>query len=154
MSNNTIKAKREKKSFFMQYSVEANIQASPEKVWSYLTNAAEYPNWNSTVVKVEGTIQKGNKIKVFAKISPDRAFPVSVSEFIPNQKMVWRGGMPLGLFKGIRTFQLTANDGVTHLKIWEDFSGLMLPLIGGTIPDLRPAFEDFAKDLKKVAEAR
>lgn len=149
-----IKAKRQKSTFAMQYSVTADIHATPEKIWSYLTNASDYPNWNSTVVKVEGKIAKNEKIKVFATISPDRAFPVKVAEFQPSQKMIWAGGMPLGLFKGVRTFTLTPqSDNTTHLAMVEDFSGLMLPLMAGSIPDLRPAFEDFAKDLKKVAES-
>lgn len=149
----TITANREKSTFAMQYSVTADIKASPAKIWTYLTDATNYPSWNSTVSKVEGNIALNEKIKVFAKISPDRAFPVKVAVLEPHKKMVWQGGMPLGLFKGVRTFTLTPTaNGYTQLKMVEDFSGLMLPLMAGSIPDLRPAFEDFAKDLKKVTE--
>ncbi len=148
-----IKANREQTSSSLEYSVSADIKASPEKIWNYLTNAADYPNWNSTVDRVEGDIALGKKIKVFAKISPNRAFPVKVAELTPNSKMVWQGGMPFGLFKGIRTFTLISNsDGSTKLLMKENFSGMMLGMMSKNIPDLRPAFEDFAKDLKVVAE--
>lgn len=153
MKSTNIKAQRQKSAFAMQYSVSVDIMASPATVWGYLTDAANYPNWNSTVSKVEGDITLHESIKVFAKISPDRAFPVKVAVLEPHKKMVWQGGMPLGLFRGVRTFTLQggANGGTTlHMK--EDFSGLMLPLIAMSMPDLRPAFEDFAKDLKQAAE--
>ncbi len=149
----TGQATRIKSTFAMQYSVSINIKAPADKIWALLTNAAEYPNWNSTVTKVEGSIVKGEKIKVFAKVNPDRAFPVTVAELDAPHKMVWKGGMPLGLFKGIRTFQLRPqDDGSVNLSMREDFGGLMLPMIAGTMPDLRPAFEGFAADLKHTAE--
>jgi hypothetical protein len=34
----------------------------------------------------------------------------------------------------------------------ERFAGLMLPLVEGSMPDFRPIFEAFAKDLKREAE--
>ena len=147
------KATRTKSTFSMQYRVQNNIKASPEKIWALLTDAAAYPEWNSTVVRVEGNIVQGEKIKVFAKISPDRAFPVTVAQLEAPSKMVWQGGMPLGLFKGVRTFSLEAqDDGSTNVSMVENFSGLMVPLMAGSMPDLRPAFEGFAADLKTKAE--
>jgi hypothetical protein len=32
-----------------------------------------------------------------SKANPGRAFPVKVTEFIPGQRMIWSGGMPLPL---------------------------------------------------------
>jgi hypothetical protein len=66
----------------------------------------------------------------------------------------WAGGMPLGLFKGERTFTLTERGGGTvEFRISEAFSGLLSPLIERSIPNLQPAFDEFAADLKKRAEA-
>jgi hypothetical protein len=153
METNTIEATRKKSTFSLQYHVTTNIQADAETIWPYLVNAGDYPNWNSTVDRVEGNIEQGNKIKVFAKISPDRAFPVKVAVLDRPRKMVWEGGMPLGLFKGVRTFLLRPEaDGSTTVSMTEDFTGPMVPLISGSMPDLRPAFEGFAADLKRVAE--
>lgn len=136
------------------FASSITIQAAPETIWAILTDAPAYPEWNPTVDKVEGTIEHGQKIKVFAKISPDRAFPVKVSEFKPSEKMVWSGGMPLGLFKGERTFTLTPGaDGSVEFAMREVFSGLMSPLIERSIPDLQPEFDRFADALKRKAEA-
>jgi hypothetical protein len=34
----------------------------------------------------------------------------------------------------------------------EEFSGLMLPMIKGSLPDFAPVFEAYATDLKRAAE--
>jgi len=34
----------------------------------------------------------------------------------------------------------------------EEYSGLMAPMITRSIPDLQPAFDEFAHDLKRAAE--
>jgi hypothetical protein len=68
--------------------------------------------------------------------------------------MTWTGGMPLGLFKGVRTFTLTPDgDGKTRFHAREEFTGVMLPLIWRSMPDLAPSFEQFAQGLKQRAES-
>lgn len=136
------------------FEVSTTIRATPDAVWQILTDAPKYTAWNTTVDKVEGRIAPGEKVTVHAKISPGRAFPVKVTEFVPARKMVWTGGMPLGLFKGERTFQLTPRpDGGVDFHMREEFTGLLSPMIGKSIPDLQPAFNEFAAALKKRAEA-
>ncbi len=66
--------------------------------------------------------------------------------------MTWAGGMPLGLFKGVRTFALTPEDGTTRFTMREEYSGPMLPLIWRSMPDLQPSFDQFAAGLKARAE--
>ena len=136
------------------FATTTTINAAPEKIWALLTDAPKYPGWNTTVDRVEGRIAPGEKIKVHAKISPGRAFPVKVTEFVPNQRMVWASGMPLGLFKGQRTFTLVPRaGGAVEFSMREEFTGLLEPLISKSIPDLTPAFEEFAAALKRKAEA-
>lgn len=135
------------------FSTTTAIRATPGKIWALLTDAASYPDWNPTVERVEGRIAYREKVKVYTKFSPGRAFPVKVTEFEPPKTMVWTGGMPLGLFKGVRTYQLTpGGDGTVEFAMREVFSGLLAPLIEKTIPDLQPAFDQFAAALKKKAE--
>lgn len=136
-----------------KFETTIEIKAAPDKVWSILTNAEAYPNWNSTVEKVDGQIALGQKVTVYAKATPGRAFPLKVSEFEPSKKMVWSGGMPLGLFTGTRTYTLTPKGSSVVFNMREEFNGLMAPLITRSIPDLQPAFDTFAADLKKRAES-
>lgn len=136
------------------FSASTSIRATPESIWAILTDAPNYTRWNTTVDKVDGRIALGERIAVHAKISPGRAFPVKVSALVSGQRMVWSGGMPLGLFKGERTFTLTPNsDGSVEFTMREVYSGLLSSLITRSIPDLQPAFEEFAAGLKKRAEA-
>jgi hypothetical protein len=137
------------------FSVRVSIRSTPERIWSLLTDAAEYTRWNNTVEKIDGKIAPGERVTVRPKVNPRNAFPVRVTAFESPRRMVWTGGMPLGLFKGERTFTLTpASNGDTEFAMREEYSGLMAPFIGRSIPDLQPAFDEFAGDLKRAAEGR
>jgi hypothetical protein len=135
-----------------RFQTSIHIQAPQDRIWKLLTDAQGYTSWNTTVEKVEGRIALGEKIKLFVKLNPGQAFPVTVSTFDAPRQMVWMGGMPLGLFKGERTYSLTPRDGGVEFSMTEVFSGLMAPLITKSIPDMQPAFEEFAACLKRRAE--
>lgn len=129
------------------------IQASAERVFGLLTDLPRWPQWNTTVDKVEGVCSPGGRVTVHAKASPGRAFPLKVAELAAPHRMVWRGGMPLGLFTGTRTYSLVAQRaGGVQFEMMETFTGLMAPLITRSIPDLQPSFDEFAKCLKTAAE--
>jgi hypothetical protein len=67
--------------------------------------------------------------------------------------MIWRGGMPLGLFTGERVFTLTPSpSGTVGIAMRENLRGLLAPLIGRTLPDMPPSFDEFAAALKQEAE--
>jgi hypothetical protein len=134
------------------FAVNILIRATPEAIWAILTDGAAWPSWNPTVDKVEGSVAPGEKLKVFTRLSPGREFPVRVSEFSPPRRMVWTGGMPLGLFTGQRIYTLTPKRGGIEFAMREEVSGLMAPLITRSIPDMQPAFDEFAAALKRRAE--
>ena len=135
----------------LSYEAGAEIDAPVDVVWSVLTNGQGYPDWDSGVTRVEGRIVGGGKIKVFAEISPDRAFPVKVSLQEPGT-MTWTGGMPLGLFKGVRTFTLEAAESGTRFHTREEFTGPLVGMISKSMPDLQPSFDRLAAGLKAEAE--
>ena len=137
------------------YSARTNIHASPETIWAILTDASGYPQWDPDVIRIEGKIAPDEKITIHTKLSPDRTFPVKVTEFVPGRKMVWSSGMPLGLFKGVRTFTLEPAGGSSmEFTVREEFSGLLLPLFGRSIPDMTEPFQRFVAALKETAEAK
>jgi hypothetical protein len=123
------------------FETRIDIRAPAERIWSLLT-------------KVDGRIAVGETVKVHVKLAPGRAFPVKVAEMTPHERMVWRGGMPIpGLFKGERVYTLTKKGAEVEFHMREAFTGLLAPLIGKSIPDMQPAFDEFASALKKAAEA-
>lgn len=135
-----------------EYGASTVINAPPQTIWTLLTDAASFRQWDPNVESIEGTIAKGEKVTVHTTLS-DRAFPVTVSVFDPPQRMTWSSGMPLGLFKGERTFTLTPqDDGTTRYDVREQFTGLLLSLIGRSIPDLTESFQQHAEGLKAAAE--
>ena len=145
------RASKTKSAFRMEYSAGINIKAKPDRVWALMTNAADFPRWNSTIKSIEGKIALGQTIKLVAVISPTRTFNLKVIEFVPEKKMVWSDGN--AMFKGVRTYTTTPKaDGSTDFTMSEEYTGLMLPMIAGSLPDFGPIFEQYAADLKKELE--
>jgi hypothetical protein len=147
------KATRQRTTFRLEYAVAIDIAAKADKVWALLTNAAGYPAWNSTIDSIEGSIAMGEQIALKSKIAPGRTFKLKVRDVVANERMTWNDGMA-PMFKGVRTYALApGKNGSTVFSMVEVFSGIMLPMIAGSLPDFAPSFEQIAKDLKRAAEA-
>ena len=135
------------------YDVRQFINASPTRIWSILCDPPALIAANTGIIRLDGVPSKGAKLKLFSEVDPKRGFSLNVTEFIVERRMIWSGGMPFGLFKGERCFTLTPTKGGTEFYMREEFSGLILPLIWGSMPDLDPSFIKFANGLKAAAEA-
>jgi hypothetical protein len=137
--------------FSMSCGVEVNIRATADVIWRLLTDAKGFSRWNSTVSSIEGEIREGERLRLHVP-GTDRIFTPTVSDVLANKRMIWTGGFT-PIFKGVRTFVLKPrNDGSTDFAMGERFSGLMLPLLKGSMPDFGPVFERYANDLKREAE--
>jgi hypothetical protein len=135
------------------FETATTIDAHVDRVWAVLRDVGSWPNWDSGVVRVEGRLEQGERIKVVSELNPKRAYPVTVAELEPG-RMVWRGGMPLGLFRGVRTYTLRPDgEGQTDFTMREEFTGPLLPLIWRSMPDMGPSFEQFARGLKQRVES-
>ena len=135
------------------FEASSVIGATPERIWTILVDGAHYPDWDSGVVSVDGRIAPRETIKVVSGANPGRTFPVKVSGFDPARSMTWSGGMPLGLFKGVRTFTLApAGDGTTRFQVREEYTGPLVSMMWRSMPDLGPSFAQFATGLKQRAE--
>ena len=138
--------------FSMSCRVEVNVRAEAQGVWRLLTDAKGFPSWNSTVSRIEGQISEGQRLRVHVP-GTNRTFTPTVSDIVPNERMTWTGGFA-PMFKGVRTFELRSrSDGSTDFAMEERFSGLMLPLAKGSMPDFGAVFATYANDLKRAAEA-
>ena len=134
------------------YHVSRRIDATAERVWALLTDASSYRDWNHAVVSIEGTIALGNTISLVSIVNPKRVFTLKITDVARPSRLVWSDGMPLGLFKGERTYRLDERDGATEFSMTEQFSGLLAGLITRAIPDLTDSFNLFADSLKSAAE--
>jgi uncharacterized protein YndB with AHSA1/START domain len=148
----TGRATQTQRTFRMECSVAIRIRAPRETVWALLTDARDMPRWNSTITALDGEIALGERLALRVPVAKDRTFKPRVTELTAPARMVWSDGAA-PMFKGVRTFTLTAGeDGTTDFAMSEVFSGLMLPLIKGSLPDFGPPFEQYAADLKSEAE--
>lgn len=146
MTSNGI-AKTVKTTFSRTTTISEIIDAESSKVWSLLTEAEQYPHWNSTIVSLDGSIERGGSIKLKSTLDPSRTFKLKVKEFVPREKLVWGDAM------GQRSFVLKRSEQGTIFTMTEKIGGLLFPLFASKIPSFDQSFEQFAADLKKAAEA-
>lgn len=140
------------------YHVETDINAPVETVWALLADSSTWKDWNPTVVSIDGVITTGNTVALVSTLNPKRTFKLTVTEVATggsdgSNRMVWSDGMPLGLFKGERTYIVRPKDGGSTFAMTEEYTGLMAPLITKSIPDMTQSFNEFAAGLKTGAEA-
>ena len=137
----------------MRYHVSRSISAPIDEVWALLTDSTTYDDWNPAVISIEGHIRAGEPISLVSIVNPKRSFNLKVTEMDAPNRMVWSDGMPLGLFRGDRTYELVQGDGSTTFSMTEEYTGPLAPLITKTIPDMTDSFDQFADGLKAAAEA-
>ena len=135
------------------FEADATIAATPDRVWAILVDSDHWADWDSGIDSVTGRIEPGAKIVIRAKVAAGRAFPVKVTTFDAPTTLVFTGGMPLGLFRGVRTYTLTPKGSGTEFTMREEYSGPMLGAIWKSIPDLNPSFARFTRGLKARVES-
>lgn len=135
------------------YDASTTIGARPEQVWAVLAAIDAWPRWDSGVLAVEGELRVGEKITIRSEASPNRGFPVRVEAVDDGRLIRLRGGMPLGLFTGVRTYGLQPGEEGTVFTMREEYTGALLGLIWRSMPDLQPSFDRFAAGLKRRVEA-
>ena len=142
------KAKTTKKTFSRETAFSTTIFADPAIVWALLTNASDFPRWNSTVTSLKGNIRAGETVELKSTLDEKRTFKLKIKEFMPEKRLVWGDAM------GSRVYSLdSAGAGGVLFSMTEKIGGPFFPLFAGAIPSFDESFERFASDLKKEAEA-
>jgi uncharacterized protein YndB with AHSA1/START domain len=149
----SIVATASRSTFRRECSVTAEIAATPDRIWQLLTDADDMVRWNSTLKSMAGTIGPGGKVRMEVPEAPGTVFEIEVTTFTPPHEMFWTQGNPI-MFRGVRTYRLTPlSAGTTKFEMIEVFSGLVVPMAAGRLPDFKPIFERYAADLKAEAES-
>jgi len=134
------------------FEASTTIEVSPEEVWAVLADSAGWLSWDSGVDGVDGVLAPGQQVAIRSAVAPGRAFPLRVTRFEPGATLELTGGLPLGLFRGVRTYSLRRNGSRTDFTMREVYSGPLSGLFGRSIPDLQPSFDQFARGLKQRVE--
>ncbi len=142
-----LKANTIKKTFSRETSVSVDIQSDPKTIWGLLTNAENYPKWNSTVLSIDGKIALGEKIQLKSYLDPKRVFKLTIKAYEPEKSLIWGDAM------GKRVYSLTPiSNGKTQFSMVEKIGGPLFPLFAKMIPPFDESFDKFAHDLKREAE--
>jgi hypothetical protein len=136
---------------------EIIIDASSETVWNVLTDFENFPAWNPFIVRIEGQLQQGARLRNTLKSgSKTFVFKPVVLEVKPLHSFSWLGSLVVkGLFDGRHYFKIDEL-GPKQVKLThgEEFSGLLssafLKKIGD---DTRNNFVKMNQALKMRAEA-
>jgi len=135
---------------------EIVINASKEKVWSILADLNAYSVWNPFIVKSEGVLQVGTRLKNMLQ-NGDKTivFKPKVVEVVPNRSFGWLGSLWVkGLFDGHHYFEIEEiSENQVNLVHGENFSGILSSLILKQIGnDTRNNFVKMNQALKGRAE--
>ncbi|MBK8903721.1 MAG: SRPBCC domain-containing protein [Anaerolineaceae bacterium] len=141
------KAVTTKTMFSRETAVRTTIHAEPSIIWSLLTNAADFPRWNSTIISLAGDVHPGQRLKLKSTLDEKRTFNLKVKEMEPERRLVW------GDSQGSRIYTLEKGPGgAVVFTMREKIGGPFFPLFARFIPPFDQSFEQFAADLKKEAE--
>lgn len=135
---------------------EIQIAVSPEVVWSILTDFEKYPDWNPFIKKVTGKVSEGEQLQVTIHDpkGQDLIFKSTVKSVIKYAEFSWLGCFLFpGIYDGEHIFTITKNEDGCLFVQKEIFSGLLVPLLWGSLnKDTRAAFVLMNNALKQRAE--
>jgi hypothetical protein len=138
---------------------DIDIGATPERVWSILTDFAAYPSWNPFIRSISGTVEAGGRLTVSIQPVGGRAmtFRPTVLVAQPNSELRWRGHLLFpGIFDGEHCFKIAASaSGGVRLTQNETFSGVLVALVKASLDrGTKPGFIAMNEALKARAENR
>ena len=141
----------------LHLTTNIDIDATPEAVWTVLSDFASYPDWNPFVREASGTVAAGERLEL--RIQPTRGramrFRPTVLAAEPGRELRWLGRLGArGLFDGEHCFTIEGTARGSRLVQEERFTGLLVPLFAknlrrGTLP----GFERMNEALKERVEA-
>jgi hypothetical protein len=133
------------------------IEASPKKVWSILTDFAAMASWNPFIKSISGALTPGSTLAVHIA-PPGKSgmwFKPTVLTVNSQRELRWLGRLLLpGIFDGEHYFLVEPiGSDRTRLTHGEKFSGVLVGMFGGTLSATEDGFKTMNVALKQRAEA-
>ncbi len=144
--------------FRKELTTEIDINAPAERVYSALADLASYPGWNPMIIKAEGELRPGARLKVRYEPPGSRGHTYRPKLLVvePGRELRWLGWPRFpGVFDSEHYWSMEGRpDGVTRLRHGAAVYGLAAPFFGkGFLGDSREPFEMMNLALKKRAES-
>ncbi len=134
-----------------------DIDAPPQDVWDVLMDFAKYGEWNPFVRSLDGAPTVGEQLVVMLGASGKKPMKVSpiVQEHDAPTRFAWLGSMGFkGVFDGRHQFDLAATETGTRFHHYEEFSGILAPLVIAAIrKSTTRGFEEMNQALKLRVES-
>ena len=130
-----------------------DIAALAARVWSVLTDTADYPAWNPDMV-LKGALVPGQVIEHDEGHGSDRmVFHPTIVTATPERELAWLGHVgPPRILDALHYFRLQPVGGHTLFTQGEHLRGVLL--LGFDSDQLLPGFEAMNAHLKARAEQR
>lgn len=136
---------------------EIEIDAPADSVWQALTSTSDY-SWNPFIHRIDGRLAVGAKLEVEIEPPGGRAmkFAPTVLEVEHGHKLRWLGRFLVPrLLDGEHSFELEPiAEGRTRFTQTEQFRGVLVPLVRGTLDKTERGFADMNTALKRKVENR
>ncbi len=68
-----------------EIKTETLINATPDKVWTLLTDFANYPKWNPFIKSIKGEVNASNKIEVTIEPPKEKGMTFKAKVLICNE---------------------------------------------------------------------
>ncbi|MCW2765979.1 MAG: Polyketide cyclase/dehydrase [Nocardioides sp.] len=120
-----------------------DIPAPTSEVWDVLAATDQYGVWNPFMPRLDGVLETGTRLAV--TIRPGKrsmTFKPTVVALERGRLVRWQGRLIVrGIFDGEHELRLSPTpDGGTRFTQTEKFTGLLIPLMRGTLHDTERGF--------------
>ena len=138
-------------------SVTTEISAPIETVWTALSAVDEYATWNPFITSFSGELAVGSRVEVH--IAPPGARPMTfrptITDVVEGRRIEWLGRFLVrGIVDGRHSFTVESiDDGRTRLTQAEEFSGVLVPVLGNMLERTREGFAAMNEAVRLRAEA-
>jgi hypothetical protein len=133
-----------------------DIPAPPATVWEVLSRTDDYGRWNPFVTRLDGAFAVGERLRVTLHAGRrTMTFRPRVVAHEPGRLLRWQGrlGVP-GLFDGRHELRLEPTGTGTRFVHSERFTGLLVPVLSGTLADTEAGFVAMNEALREESLRR
>ena len=133
------------------------LQAPAEAIWAVIADIEAWPQWNPLYTKASGVIRMGGPLDLEVSLpgqAPRQIRPV-VTDWVPNEQLLWRLSMFGGLVKSTRYLEIEElAPGSCIFSNGEMFEGVLGPTVAKRMArPIRAGFAAMGEALKARVEA-
>jgi hypothetical protein len=132
------------------FESEEPINARSSTVWGIITDAGNFTVWESGISWVDGEVRNGALIRIRTG-GGRRTFRTRVQQ-LPGQVMIWKTGLLPGLLSWTRTYSLSPHNGLTYLRVKDEFRGPLRRFASNNIPFALQDLHSYIAAVRRRAE--